>query len=401
MDDAIRDAVHAFMPHGFDSPVAHAEAGALAGLTFAVKDMYDVAGLRTGFGNPVILERAEPATETNSVIQRLLDAGARMVGKTQCDELTFSLMGENAHYRRPINSAAPDRVTGGSSSGSAAAVAAGLCDFAIGSDTGGSVRGPASFCGLFGLRPTHGAIGLDHARGLAPSFDTFGWFARDVDIFQRVADVVLPPDTVALAAPELVVPAFAEALLAAESVAHWNQIKTKLGLSAKPVSCLDAVDENYMLFRRLQAYEAWALHGDFVSDPASRVSADIAERFRFGEPISCGEAAADTITRTALRDELAAFLGSRRMLVMPTMPGPAPLAAGDPKTRQAYREQALRLLCVSGLTGFPQMSIPAGVVDGAPFGVSVLGPKGSDRAVIAIAEGLAGRLRQNAEIRSA
>lgn len=393
MDDTINDTVHAFMPHGFEKAVAHAENGPLAGLSMAVKDMYDVAGLRTGFGNPVILERSAPAAETNSAIRRLLDAGARHAGKTQCDELTFSLMGENAHYPRPINSAAPNRVTGGSSSGSAAAVAAGLCDFAIGSDTGGSVRGPASFCGLFGLRPTHGVIGLDHARGLAPSFDTFGWFSRDAETFQRVAGVVLPPDTAALDEPELVVPTFAEALLSGESAAHWKHVKTKLDLPVETVSCLDAVDENYTLFRRLQAYEAWALHGDFVSDPANRVSPDIVERFRFGETISCGDAAADTVSRAALRKELGVFLGNGRMLVLPTMPGPAPLAAGDPRKRQVYREQALRLLCVSGLTGFPQMSIPAGLVEHAPFGVSVLGPKGSDRAVIAIAAQLAGRLR--------
>jgi amidase len=117
-------------------------------------------------------------------VQKLLDAGARFIGRTQTDELTFSLMGQNAHFPEPVNPAAPDRVTGGSSSGSAAAVAGGLADIALGSDTGGSIRAPASFCGLIGLRTTHGAITLEGAMPLAPSLDTFGWFARDIETYE-------------------------------------------------------------------------------------------------------------------------------------------------------------------------------------------------------------------------
>jgi amidase len=377
------DSVNAFMAHGFEAPVPRAETGPLADLSFAVKDMYDVKGLRTGFGNPAILERTEVARATNSTVQKLLDSGARFAGKTQCDELTFSLMGKNAHYPRPINSAAPNRVTGGSSSGSAAAVADGLCDFAIGSDTGGSVRGPASFCGLFGLRPTHGVIPLDHACGLAPSFDTFGWFARDAETFRRVAEVILPADKADAGGAEFVEPGFAAPLLQEQSLTRWQNIRSALGLRVEDIPALNDVDGNYMMFRRLQAYEAWALHGEFVSDPANRVSSGIAERFRFGETLGCEDATADTKARQALRLALGEYLEEGRMLVLPTMPGPAPVADGEPDALQVYREQALRLLCVSGLTGFPQMSVPAGLVDGAPFGCSVIGPAGSDRAVVA------------------
>lgn len=378
------DRVNAFMPHGFEAAIASAETGPLAGLCFAVKDMFDVKGLRTGFGNPAILERAEPAAASNATIARLLDAGARFAGKTQCDELTFSLMGQNAHYPRPINPAAPDRVTGGSSSGSAAAVAAGLCDFAIGSDTGGSIRAPASFCGLFGLRPTHGAIALDHAYGLAPSFDTFGWFARDAETYGKVADIVLPADSANLGRA-LIEPDFAAPLLLEESRVQWQAIRAALDLKQEAVPALGDVDGNYTLFRRLQAYEAWALRGDFVSDPENRVSPDIAERFRYGENLSCGDATADTRARHALRAALAGYLADGRVLVMPTVPGPAPLTDGGADALQAYRERALCLLCVSGLTGIPQMTVPAGTVDGAPFGLSVIGPAGSDRALIELA----------------
>jgi len=163
-----------------------ASRGPLMGLTFAVKDIYDVAGHRTGFGSPDWLRTHGPAAQTAPVVQRLLDAGAHLVGKTHTDELTWSLTGENAHYGAPLNVSAPGRITGGSSSGSASAVAAGVVDFAVGSDTGGSVRLPASFCGILGMRPTHGRIPLDGVCLLAPSFDTCGWFARDAGVFERV-----------------------------------------------------------------------------------------------------------------------------------------------------------------------------------------------------------------------
>jgi len=387
----LQDTVNAFLPHGFDAPVACAAEGPLAGLSFAVKDMFDVAGLKTGFGNPAILERAEPAAVTNSTIGKLLDAGARFAGKTQCDELTFSLMGQNAHYPRPVNPAAPERVTGGSSSGSAAAVAAGLCDFAIGSDTGGSIRAPASFCGLFGLRPTHGVIALDHACGLAPSFDTFGWFARDAETYTRIADIALPADS-AETGTTLVEPSFAAPLLPDDSKAQWNRIRDVLGAGVEDVPGLGDVQGNYLIFRRLQAYEAWAQRGDFVSDPANRVSEDIATRFRYGENLSCGDAAADTKKRHALRDAVAGYLAGGRVLVLPTVPGPAPLAEGSADDLLAYRERALCLLCISGLTGLSQMNVPAGKVDGAPFGLSVIGPAGSDRALIGVAASLHARL---------
>ena len=165
--------------------------GPLSGLTFAAKDIFDVAGHVTGGGNPDWKATHEAAKATAWVVRALVDAGATMVGKTITDELTRGILGENAHYGTPTNPRAPGRVPGGSSSGSAAAVAGELVDFALGSDTGGSVRVPASFCGLYGLRPTHGRIPLDGILLQAPSYDTIGWFARDPDTFARVGAVLL------------------------------------------------------------------------------------------------------------------------------------------------------------------------------------------------------------------
>jgi amidase len=172
--------------------LAGSGSGPLTGLTFAAKDVFDIAGHRTGNGNPVWLETHPPAERTASAVQRLLDAGARMVGKTHTDDMAYSLNGENVHYGTPVNPVAPGRIPGGSSSGSVAAVAGGLVDFALGTDCGGSVRLPASYCGVYGLRPTHGLVPADGVVPLAPSFDTVGWFARDAALMRRIGEVLLP-----------------------------------------------------------------------------------------------------------------------------------------------------------------------------------------------------------------
>ena len=188
---SVARSLSAFVPHDLTAPLNGAGAGPLAGLTAAVKDMYDVAGYRTGGGSPDWLDAHAAATSTAAAVFRMLEAGATIIGKTICDEFFYSVSGANAHYGTPINPRAPDRLPGGSSSGSASATAAGACDFALGSDTGGSVRVPAAFCGIYGIRPTHGRIDLSGAMPMAPSFDVAGWFANGPGIFRRVGDVIL------------------------------------------------------------------------------------------------------------------------------------------------------------------------------------------------------------------
>ena len=212
------DPVGAFCRHQLDPRSAGAARGPLLGLSFAVKDVFDVEGVTACYGNPTWLETHAPAARTAPAVAALLDAGATLIGLTLTDELALSLTGENAHYGTPINARCPDRVPGGSSSGSAAAVAARLCDFALGTDTGGSVRVPASHCGIFGFRPTHDAIASDGVCPLAPRFDTVGWFARDAATLARVGDVLLAPDRSrtlgdGFAPPSVVVGADATALL--------------------------------------------------------------------------------------------------------------------------------------------------------------------------------------------
>lgn len=390
----IPDPLNAFVagPEGADLPE---KSGPLAGLTLAVKDIYDIKGQRTGGGNPQMLAEAMPAKTTAPAVAALLDAGVRFAGRTQTDELTFSLMGHNAHYPQPVNPAAPGRVTGGSSSGSAAAVAGGLADIATASDTGGSVRAPASFCGLVGLRTTHGLVPLEGAMPLAPSFDTFGWFAKDAETYERVGEVLLGTAPSSLLAGEgkalrpLRLTSLDTLVLgdaeAAEYAAMLRRLEATLGVIEEAPPLTHSIDDLYWCFRRLQSHEAWAVHGPFISAKDRKLGPGVKERFEFGRTIDAGTVAEESARRAAFRTELAGLLGDDGLLVLPTVPGAAPLRDAGFDDQQAYRERALRLLCLSGLSGFPQITVPLGKVAGAPFGISLLGPANSDMALIRLA----------------
>ena len=369
-------------------PVANAELGPLAGVRLAVKDIYDVAGYRTGCGNLKKFEEAHAASATAPAVQMILDAGARFIGKTQTDELAFSLMGQNAHFPFPVNPAAPDRVTGGSSSGSAAAVAGKLADIATGSDTGGSIRAPASFCGLIGLRTTHGRISLEGAMKLAPSFDTFGWFADDIETYETVGKLLLGRDPHQQPLNRPLSIGWLDAFVAgpAEAAEYARMKALAATVIGEPTlmeySFASFPGELYWCFRRLQGYEAWQVHGDWIVAGDRDLGPGVEERFGFGRAVDVQTARAEAVRRLAFRAELARFLGNYGFLVLPTVPGPAPLVRSTAEQLQAYREKALHLLCLSGLSGFPQITLPLGQIDGAPFGLSLLGPSGSDVALI-------------------
>ncbi|MGN6550614.1 MAG: amidase [Pararhizobium sp.] len=379
------DPFNAFIGHAPVGTASLKRHGPLAGTMLAVKDIFDVAGWPTGCGLPDKLAEAKPAQQTTAAVQALFDAGAAFVGKTQCDELCFSLMGNNAFYPRPVNPRAPERFTGGSSCGSAAAVAGGLADIATASDTGGSVRAPASFCGLIGLRTTGGLIAMDRTMPLAPSLDTFGWFAADADLYARVGAILLPdsPHRFARlfridALDALATAPVAYAAMRAAVEAHLGASRP-VRLSSLPLA------GRYPCFRAIQAYEAWAAHGPWLTAAERRISAPVRSRFEFGRTISAEAYAAESAKRKRFADELDALLGDDGLIVLPTVPGAAPLTTSDEAAQQAYRERALALLCHSGLSGLPQITIPLGSDDGAPFGISLIGPRGSDRALIGLA----------------
>ena len=385
------DPAHAFMPYPA-VPVANAGSGALAGLTFAVKDLFDVAGYPTSGGNPLLLALSGVKTATAPTVQRLLDAGARFVGKVITDELAFSMNGKNAHFGAPRNGAAPERIAGGSSCGSAAAVSNRQCDFALGTDTGGSVRAPANHCGLYGIRPTHGRIALTRCLDLSPSFDTCGWFARDAQTFARVADVLLGADAAPIATPRLLRAADVWALLGAEAQAALapalGRIEAAFGPAQPAPVALDSFDTMYWSFRYLQGREAWNTDGSFITRYAPPLGPGVAERFAWSRNVSDAQVAAATAFRQRFRAHLAALLGTDGVLVLPTMPDIAPLSSSSEAELEDYRNIAIQMLCSAGLAGLPQVSLPLATRLGAPLGLSLLGPAGSDRSLIAMAEQL-------------
>lgn len=389
----LHDPAHAFVPYP-DVPVRHAATGPLSGLYFGVKDLFDIAGYPTGGGNPLLLAMSGIKTQTAPTVQKLLDAGAALAGKTVTDELAFSMNGNNAHFGAPINGNAPERITGGSSSGSASAVSSRLCDFALGTDTGGSVRAPASHCGLYGIRPTHGRVSLESALALCHSFDTCGWFARDAHTFARVADVLMAPDTTPLPArPRLLMPSDVWGLVDSAVRPAWDgalqQITQLLGSAQDCQVVLDSFDAMYWSFRYIQGREAWMTDGAFISRYAPVLGPGVKERFDWSSKVTDAQMQEAEQFRARFRQHLADVLGSDGVLVMPSMPDIAPLRTADEASLEAYRNQAVQMLCLAGLAGFPQISLPLASRNGAPLGISLLGPAGTDRSLIAIAQQLA------------
>jgi amidase len=387
------DPARAFVPYPAVA-VPNAPEGPLSGLTLGVKDLFDVAGYPTGCGSPTMLALSGVKARTAPTVQRLLDAGARFVGKTHTDELAFSLNGRNAHFGTPLNGGAPDRIPGGSSSGSASAVSNGLCDVALGTDTGGSVRGPASHCGLFGLRPMHGRIPLDGAHDLAPSFDTCGFFARDAATFRRVGEVLLGDDPAPLPErPRLLVAADAVGLLDAEVAdalaPAMDRVAAALGEGRPVTAAPDGFEGLYWAFRYLQGREAWEVDGAMIERHRPPLGPGVAERFAFARAVTDGQVAQAGATRAAYRERLVGLLAGGAVLMMPTMPDVAP-RLDEPEVELArYRDNALNLLCLSGLSGLPQVSLPLARRLGAPLGLSLIGPPGSDLSLLRLAERVA------------
>jgi amidase len=326
-------------------------------------------------------------------VSTLLAAGATMAGKTITDELAYSLNGDNIHYGTPRNVAAPGHVPGGSSSGSAASVAAGSCDAALGTDSGGSVRIPASYCGLYGIRTSHGAISLDGIVKLQPSFDTVGWFAREAEIFARLGDALLPAaprpklqrlliarDAVAVTDPG-VIDALAQAIAAAQP-----RFDTTDAIDVAPDGDLEQWRQ---IARCISAAEAWAVHGTWIERAAPGFAPPIAERFAWAKTVSAEDRAQAEAQRRTIRARVADQLGSDSVICLPTAPGPAPRLDTSGEAVEAFRQRAQRLTCIAGLTGLPQITIPAARLSGLPIGLSLIGPAGSDGALLALCRQLA------------
>ncbi|MCX5517628.1 amidase [Kaistia defluvii] len=383
------DPVHAFVDYPAVE-VPSSPTGPLVGLTMAIKDLYDVAGYPTGVGHP--LKRAESGdkTVTAPAVQFLLDAGARFVGKVHTDEFAYSMNGENHHYGTPINVRAPGRIPGGSSSGSATAVSGGLVDFALGSDTGGSVRAPASYNGLLGIRPTHGRIDISRVAPLAETFDTVGWFARDADTFSRVGAVLLGEDESDTPLTRFLVGDDIHALLLGElEEAAVRSATPRIAAHLEPAGAVivapDGLAAWRMIFRTMQAYEAWQANGEWIESRQPSFGPGVRERFEWASHVTREEYDAAALRRAQVRARVRGLLGEDTVLAIPTTPGIAPRIGLGGDELESYRNRALSMLCTAGLAGLPQISLPLADHEGCPLGVSLIAPAGRDRALIDLA----------------
>jgi amidase len=383
----ITDDLNAFA--SLDVHVPGAPDGPLSGMTFATKDIFDVAGHVTGGGNPDWQRTHGPAERNAPTVQALIEAGATLVGKTHTDELTRGIMGTNPHYGTPVNPAAPGRVPGGSSSGSASAVAGGVVDFALGSDTGGSVRMPASFCGLYGLRPTHGRISLDGVLPQAASFDTVGWFARDAVTFERVGRVLLQ-STGQLNRPGRLV--IAEDLFEGidEDVRAALQpiVDTIAGMVGDQTTERVATGGNdeWMEHQRfLQMREAWDTQRVWIERTNPRVAFEVAIRYLNGMSVTDDQVAASNAVRQEVRSRVDGLLADGAIMCMPTSPAPAPPPDMPVPDRVELGYRIARLTCIGGMSGCPQINIPLATVDGLPVGLSLMGARGSDETLMRFA----------------
>jgi amidase len=382
-----------FVPHDLKAPIAGKPTGALAGLTVAVKDMYDIAGQRTGAGNPDWLANAKPAAAHAAAVQKLLAAGATIIGKTICDEFFYSVAGMNAHYGTPANLRAPGRIPGGSSSGSAAAAAAGACDFALGSDTGGSVRIPASLCGLYGIRTTLGRVDAKGAMDMAPSFDTIGWLAATAGVFRRVGEVLLGDSAVASSIETLLVAddalAEADAAVAAllrDALDAFGSVLPK----PQPVRIApNGLDPWRDAVRIIQAYEIWQVYGRFVTEKHPRFGPGVSERMKAASEMTKDQADAARQIHAAAKEHIRSQVRSGTLLALPSAPCIAPRLDTSPEGFDAYRTRVMRLTCIAGLAGLPQVSIPIGTVEGCPVGLAFIGWAGGDEALLDLAVTLA------------
>jgi amidase len=350
--------------------------GPLAGITVVVKDVIDVEGFVTGAGNPTWAATHEPAPRDARCVQQLLDAGAVVVGKGQCAEFAYSLSGDNAHFGMPENAAAPDRNPGGSTSGPAAAVGAGICDVGLGTDTLGSVRVPASYCGLFGFRPTYGTISFAGVRPLAPSFDTVGLLAGSAETLEATAGVLvaLPPEPPRIAG-----------VLAADGV-ELAGATGEVAVFDEPDGSARALDA----FLTVQAYEVWQVYGAWVGSHDPDFGPGIAERFTHAATVTRAQALDAQRVRAVVARRVLELVEDGAALALPGI-GPAPLRAAGADALQDARVAAGQRCCLASLAGLPAVMIPHGVVDGAPVGLQLVAAPGADRALLSLAREFIGR----------
>lgn len=387
----LQEGMHkAFVEDGFGIDVtSHHTSDKLKEVRLAAKDIFDVAGATCGAGNPDWKSAQSVAKETAAAVQWLIDAGASWIGKTVTDELTYSLSGMNVHYGTPVNPKAPERVPGGSSSGSVVAVATGDADIALGSDCAGSVRLPSSYCGVWGMRPSHGRVCGKGCFTLAHSFDTIGVFAREGDLLARAMGVLLGSEPVS--------PVTAKKILLSEDLCAQldDDVKkaflqmlsdAQIDYEVIPAGTFDlTVWAN--AFRILQGGEIWQQHGHWIRSTHPTFAPDVAARFEQASKITSEEILQAQQVRSHVHAKISALL-TDAVMITPPVPGPAMALNASPEEVNATRAKSFNMLCIAGLVGLPQVVMPWTTVNGAPVGLSLIGNRHTDEVTLAVARAL-------------
>ncbi|MCR4303108.1 MAG: amidase [Gallionella sp.] len=383
------DTCNAFVP-GEMIIVPPKNEGQLSSLTFAVKELYDVKGFVTGAGNPRWKSTHPVAQTTAPAVEMLLNEGATLLGKTISDEMAFSLDGENFHYGTPLNSRCPNRIPGGSSSGSASAVASGLVDFALGTDTAGSMRIPASYCGIYGFRPTHGAVSLEGIHPMAPSFDTAGWFARTPDVLARVGSVLLGIEIQEFKADRFVI---ARDLFGTKEPGAASKYDTFIQrLSGLPVEIAEAelgkpdFPTWIEALRNIQWWELNQAHGAWIFQNLDAFGTEIRGRLEKISSVTRNGMEQNRLVRKQLISQIESLVPPGTIIIFPTAPGIAPLKGRSIGEARASRINTMRHTCIATVAGLPQVSMPLMEQDGCPLGISLLGARGQDGQLLAAAQ---------------
>ncbi|MGF7047861.1 amidase [Paenibacillus sp. DS2015] len=356
--------------------------GPLDGLSFAVKDVFAIKGHVSGAGNPDWALTHLAAERHAPVIEQWLNGGARLNGLTHTDEMMFSLNGENYHYGTPINPKAERHIPGGSSSGSAVAVAAGLVDFAVGTDTGGSVRIPASYCGIYGFRPTHSQVEMEGVIPLAKTFDTVGWMAESAKLLALVGTPLLGDMAKGHSFRRLIIAEDALAITDKETREALDPLLDRLTpafaiCETKTVSA-EGLPEWMRIFRVLQGVDIWRTHGAWIDQTKPHFGPDIAGRFAWTRTLDAAASGSERQLMEDIRERLSTLLGDDSVLLIPTAPGPAPLRDTLAEELEEHRSRTLQLTCIAGLGGLPQVTMPWMQVEGCPVGLSLIAGPGQD-----------------------
>lgn len=363
--------------------------GELSGLNFGIKDNIDVINEITGYGSPSWAE-THPIPVANAIcLDQLLSAGATSLGKTHTDELAYSLIGINSFYGTPLNPKAPDRVPGGSSSGSASAVASGLVDFAIGTDTGGSVRVPASNCGIWGYRPSHGLISVAGVAALAPSFDTVGIFSNTAEILEQVMSVLLAENTnqynesVSLCFLDEILQLCDKQILKSimpvmSEIANYHSVEhlTLSMITEKHVNCEWLFEQSGLLL----SAEIWNTFGSWVESSDRKLSIGVEQGLKNRAKSANRKDIQNGIhNMKSFSRKLNWYLNKGNILCFPTTLDLAPkIDQITDDLLSKYYPRAMGVNAISGFSRTPQITIPFTNHDGVPVGISFIAGYGQD-----------------------